>query len=250
MRKALTMVITLILISFPVTLFSQEFNVVLETGLGSYRMSDLKEINKTVLKGLPFDAKITNNFPIYWNYKSCLLYSFRKLVTVGITGSYQSTGSRVSRADYSGEYFFDTKIRSFSPGAIIEFYHPVDKFRISFSNEVGIEYSKLGLKEVIRVNTESQKNEFTFTSENYYYEPAVKLSYPVSFFRLGLVAGYLFDLKREDLSGSDSNNYNLILSDGNPAKSDWSGIRLGASLSFNLFQRFNRDDQTQDYFTR
>jgi hypothetical protein len=236
MRRALTIIFTIILISFPVTLFSQEFNVVLETGFGSYKMSDLKEANKMVIESLPFDAKITDNFPMYWNYKSCLLYSFTKLVTVGITGSYQSSGSRVSRADYSGEYFFDTKIRSFSPGVIVEFYYPVDKFRISFSNEVGIEYTKLGLKEVIRVNTESQKNVYTFTSENYYYEPAVKVSYPVSFFRLGLAAGYRFDFKREDLSGSDSNYGNIILPDEKPAKSDWSGIRLGVSLSFNFFQ--------------
>jgi hypothetical protein len=235
MRNAFKIVVTLILIVLPATLFSQELNVVLEPGLGSFRMNDLKEINDMTLKSLPFEAKITDNFPMYWTYKTSLLFSFRRFVTLGITGCYQSTGSRVSRTDYSGEYSFDTKIRSVSPGIIVEFNYPIGKYRISFSNEAGIEYLKLGLREYLIVNTESNESKYTFTAKNYYYEPTIKASYPVLFFRLGLIAGYLIDVKKEPLSGTDGN---LILSDGNYAASDWSGIRFGASLSFNLFQDF------------
>jgi len=235
MRNALIIIGTLILISFSDTLFSQELNVVLEPGLGSFRMKDLKEINSMTLASLPFDAEIADNFPTYWTYKSSLLFAFRRFVTLGITGCYQSTGSRVSRADYSGEYAFDTRIRSFSPGIIIEFNYNIDKYRLSFSNEVGMEYSRLGLREYLMVGTESHENEYAFTAKNIYYEPAFKVSYPVSFFRVGLIAGYLIDVKREPLSGP---NGNLILSNGKTARSDWSGIRFGVLFSYNIFQAF------------
>lgn len=124
MRKFGIILFVIFQISLPITLFSQELNFILGSGVGSYKMDDLKEFNNIVLKSLPFDARITNNFPIYWNYKSSILYSFKKLLTAGITWSYQSTGSRLSRVDYSGVYSFDSRIRSSTPGIIIELFLP------------------------------------------------------------------------------------------------------------------------------
>lgn len=242
MRNVLITV--LVLISFPAALFSQQLNLVLEPGIGSYAMKDLKEFNNMNLSYLTFDAKLTDNFPVYWYNKLSLQYSLKKLLTFGLTCSYQSTGSRISRADYSGEYSFDTRIRSISPGVIAEFYIPLNAFRISLRNEAGIEFSKLRLNEYLRINTQSKNDEYSFTSQNLYYEPTVRLSYPVSFFRLGIAAGWLFDLKKEILTGSDSNKNNnnninnIILSNGKPATADWSGMRLGVSLSVNVAQIF------------
>ena len=238
-------IIVLVLICFPAAIFSQKLNLVLEPGIGSYGMDDLKELNKMNLGSLPFDAKATSNFPAYWYNKLSLQYSLKKLVTAGITFFYQSTGSRISRADYSGEYSFDNRIRALSPGVMAELYFPINAFMISIRNEAGIEFTKLRLNEYLRINTESNNNKYSFTSQNWYYEPAVKVSYPVSFFRLGIVAGWLFDMKKEILTGSDSNtnNKNIILSGGNPATADWSGMRLGISLSINLLQKFKSNGQ-------
>ena len=238
MRSSLIVLFTLILINIPVSLFSQELNLVWESGLGSYNMNSLKAINNLNLQTLPFEAKITSNFPSYWNNKLSLQYC-RKNIVLGIACSYQSTGSRISRIDYSGKYSFDTSIRSFSPGALIEYCFPVYKFRFSLSNEFGIENSKLGLDELIRINTESDENEYFYKSINYYDEPSIKISYPVLFFRLGLTIGYSFDLKKGVLHGSGANNKDtkLTLSGSGEARSDWSGMRLGASISFNLFQK-------------
>lgn len=233
--------IVYILISLPVPLFAQELNLALEPGIGAYGMKDLKEFNAINLSSLPFDAKITNNFPNYWNNKLLLQYSMKKFLTLGIACSYQSSGSRISRVDYSGEYFFDTKIRAFSPGLLAEFYFPLNKFRFSFNNEAGIEFSKLRLNEYLRINSESKEDEYLFTSKNWYYEPTFKLSYPILFFRLGLVAGYLLDFKKGVFVSS--NNYNIKLSEGKLATSDWSGLRLGLYLSFNLLHIFKSTDQ-------
>ena len=234
------LIIIFVLLSFPTGLFSQQLNLVLEPGIGSYGMKDLKELNKMNLSSLPFDAKATSNFPAYWYNKLSLEYSLKKLLTIGLTFSYQSTGSRISRVDYSGEYSFDNRIMALSPGLRAEIYFRLCAFMVSIRNEAGIEFTKLRLNEYIRINTESKNVKYSFKSQNWYYEPTLKVSYPVSFFRLGLVAGWLFDLKKEILTDSDSNttNKNIILLSGNPATANWSGMRLGISLSVNLSQIF------------
>lgn len=233
--------IVFILTILPVTLFSQELNLVLEPGIGTYGMKDLKEFNTMNLNSLTFDAKITDNFPNYWSNKILLQYSMKKFLTFGIACSYQSTGSRISRVDYSGEYFFDTKIRAFSPGVMAEFYIPLNNFRFSFCNEVGIDFSKLRLNEYIKINSELKEDDYSFTSENWYYEPTVKLSYPILFFRLGITTGYLLELKKGIVVSSD--NQNIKLSDGELVTSDWSGARFGISLSINLLQIFKSTNQ-------
>lgn len=231
--------VALFILNFlPPALFSQELNLVLEMGLGTYRMKDLKEFNTINLSSLPFDAGITDNFPGYWNNKLLMQYSMKKFLTLGIACSYQSTGSRISRVDYSGEYFLDTRISAFSPGIMAEFYIPLKKFRLSFGNEAGIEFSNLRLNEYLKINSESKENEYSFTSHNWYYEPTVRLSYPVLFFRLGIVTGYLLDFKKGIFLSSDLNNYNIKLTDGRTITADWSGARLGISLSVNFLQFF------------
>ncbi|HLP73191.1 MAG TPA: hypothetical protein VK155_09830 [Bacteroidales bacterium] len=228
--------LSLIILSLPAVLPAQELNLVVEPGMGTYRMTDLRELNRLTLNSLLFKAEQTDDFPSYWNYKSSLLFSMKRLVSFGVTFSHESTGARISRADYSGEYRFDTRIRAFSPGAVAEVWFPVNKFIIALSNEAGFEYSKLRLTEYFRVESESEQAAYTFTSKNFYYEPAIKLSYPVWLFRLGISAGYLFDLNRDALSGTDVNVKSIILSNGDKAVSDWSGVRIGASLSYNILR--------------
>jgi hypothetical protein len=236
MKRSPVILFLLILNSISNSLFCQEINFKLEMGSGSYRMGDLKEMNDLDIKSLPFEAKVIDNFPMYWNYNASLLYDFGKWVTAGISGTFQSTGSRVSRSDYSGEYTLDTRVRALSPGAIIEVYYPVGRFRISVSNEAGIEFNRCKLKEVMKINTELQETNYPFTSKNFYYEPAVRVNYPVSFLRFGIFAGYHFDFIKKDLSGTQVNLTSIYLSDGHKAVLDWSGVRIGASLSVSFIR--------------
>jgi len=237
--------VVFLIFSVPVRLFSQNVSVLLEQGIGSYRMNDLKQLNIEVLNSLPFAAKVTENFPLYWNYKLSLMLSIKNDLDIGATCSFQSTGSRISRVDYSGEYSFDSKINALSPGIIAEIHIPLNKLRISFNNEVGIEYSKILLIEHIKISSNLKENRYSFKSQNWYYEPTVRLSYPILFFRLGITGGYLFDFKKGIVRSIDSNNFNIKLSDGKLPTADWSGMRLCATLSFNMSQLFKKDEQVQ-----
>jgi hypothetical protein len=231
MRNA--MLLITMLVTFPNELLSQKLNFVVEQGLGSYKMNDLKQFNNLILNSLPFEAAATENFPAYWNYSASFVLSLNKMA-FGVTCSYQSTGSRISRADYSGEYAFDTKINSVSPGFFAEFHIPLNEFLLSINNEVGIELSKLSLIEYLVIGSVSQEDAYKFKSQNIYCEPSVRLSYPVLFFRLGVGAGYLVDFKKGTFKSTDSDE--IKLSDGNPVTADWSGVRLSATLSFQLFK--------------
>jgi hypothetical protein len=232
-----TTILFFLLLSITAKLFSQELNLGFEFGLGSYKMQDLKEINDNNLNSLPFDARITDNFPLYYYYKPSLMFSISSAISLGIAWSYHSTGSRISLVDYSGEYAFDTRIRSSSPAVIAEFSYPVTVFRIAFSNEVGIESSTADFNELLRIGTQIDKTNYIFKSINVYYEPALKIKYPLAAFRFDLVLGYHIDLSEENLSKSDNSKIHLQLSDNRLARANWSGVRLGAGISYTLFKR-------------
>jgi hypothetical protein len=234
-KKNLTILVAIILVNSAEAVYSQKLNIGVGSGLGSYNMSDLKLVNQENLISLPFNAKVTDNFPMYWNYNASLLYSFRKWVGVGINGSFQSTGSRTSRTDYSGEYFFDARIHSVSPGIIIEIFYPAGKPEFYFRNEAGIEFTKLTLSQFIKVGTFTQTDSYSFSADNFYYYPSLAVTYPLLFLRIGLSAGYLIDIKREALTNSTQGSI-LINSGTKTADADWSGFRIGVSVTYNLFQ--------------
>jgi hypothetical protein len=227
------------------TLFSQELNICFETGLGTFKVNDLKEINNMTLKSLPFDAKLVSDFPLYWNYKPSIKFSFAEFLTLGLGWSYQSTGSRISLEDYSGEYYFDTKIKASSPIFIFEVSQQVSKYLISFSNEVGYSFSKVSFKECLKVGTNKQEESYAFKSDCYYYEPGMKFSCPLSAFKLGLFVSYLYDLKKGKLYGAEDKNLYLRLSNGNHAQTDLSGVRFGVTFSYNLLHRKTPSNEKQ-----
>lgn len=240
-RNSFFNVILFILVSD--ILYSQKLEISVGSGLGSYRMADLKELNLNNLNSLSFNARQLDDYPSYLNYQSSLLFSLKELVAFGVSFSYASTGSRISRSDYSGEYQFDTKIRGLSPGVILELYMPVNKFIISFRNEAGFEYSKLWINEYLRIRSDSEELEYKFTAKNSYYEPSIRLSYPVWLFRASVSAGYLLELKKRTLLSTSANNFAINLPSGEKAASDWSGVRVGLSFSFNILQFWRSMDK-------
>lgn len=230
----------LIISSFPVALFSQELNIGFESGTGSYSMNDLKELNNVYRGSLPFDARITENFPNYWYYRPSISYSFKKNVTLGAAWSFHSTGSRISLADYSGEYSFDMIINSSSPALFLDFFYPVSGFRFVFGNELGMDYSNLTVNENLKIGSYTNGSSNKFKSQSFYYEPDLKILYSVLFMKIGLSAGYHLDLQNGDIASANNKKAFLMSSSGEKARSNWSGFRIGASLTFNMFRIFNK----------
>jgi hypothetical protein len=131
-------------------------------------------MNNLIKDALPFDVKTTVNFPSFWYYKPTMIYSLEKYVNIGIAWSYQSSGSRISRQDYSGEYYFDNKIHKTSPSIIVGLELPISKLQLVLSNELGIEYSKLEVKEFISVGEFQHSDIYKYKSVNYFYLPNIE----------------------------------------------------------------------------
>jgi len=232
--------IILIIALFPgtllINLFSQEFHIVTGTGIGHYNMMELKEFNEEKIESLPFETKALENFPMFWNYNVEALYVSKKYVSIGLQGAYFSTGSRISRVDYSGEYLFDIKLNAISPALLIGFYIPLSKYRITINNIFGISYSKIVCKEHLKTDVESVQNKYVYDATNLYYMPQLNLSRAIYGFRIAFYIGYHFDMKRNKIVAED---YRVQVQEpalNNNTKLNWNGIQMGISLSYNVLR--------------
>lgn len=212
---------------------SQELVLEYEQGLGSYTMADLKDLNDVVKEGIPLNIKLVNDFPMYWYFRPKAGIKISRFET-GIVYSFQSTGSRISAKDYSGEYHFDTRVRSHTPGMYVG-YHPATIGRIGFKTQVtgGIILSKLEMNEFLEVYPETLIDESQkYDGQNYYVEPGLSIVYPLPKIQLALNLGYNFQFGDQAFYADKTKDYVLQnMNTGDTYKPDWSGIRIGISIS-------------------
>lgn len=227
-------ILLLILSSYCSIAYSQDIELGIQTGIGTYNMKDLKGLNEVFFKSLPFQVKMISNYPSYFYYKPTFLLSFNKF-RIGLQASYYSTGSRISSKDYSGEYLYDTRINCIAPSVYGDFslFQLFGKCKVMLYSEGGVTFSQLSLKEDLTVDNENLTNSsYAFKSRNYYIEPGLKLEYQLSkLMNIGLDAGYFAQFGKNDFV-SDKNE---VLNNRNETIGpDWSGLRVGLSLSVSL----------------
>jgi len=213
---------------------SQKIETGIQYGLGSYSMTDLKEINGISAKLIPFDTKLTHDFPPYFYYRPFIILKLKK-ISFGPVFTFQSTGSRISARDYSGEYLLDMVVSSNGPGIYDElllFDH--NKLHYSFYSTIGTLFSNLKMKESLVVNDESLTDEkYKFKSFNYYLEAGLKISYSYKFLDFGFSAG--FQIQAGDGSFRYSENKDMKLTNtetNNPVRPEWNGFRAGLSVLY------------------
>ncbi len=215
---------------------SQEFKLSFQTGYASFKMNELKDFNTYYQSLYPFDSKVVDNFPSYYYYCPMVAFQYKRLTT-GFLCSYQSTGSRVSAKDYSGELQFDMKISSYSPGSYFSYdFIKRSNLEMSVYSSIGLFYSKLKVKEKFAI-TDVDSSTFTnsYTSAGPYFEPGLQFNYVYQNFTIGYYLGYFLQLTSDDFySGNDYTDplYNTNKEDNvNP---DWTGIRTGITLSYSI----------------
>lgn len=229
----------LILVSVKVN--SQQFLIGYQPGTGTYSMKELKTLNETIMKSLPFDTKTVTNFPPFINHGASFLFNIGRVYT-GLTYTFFSTGSRVSGKDYSGEYHFDMLINSSAPGI----YASVGllqkgKAVFSFYAASGVMFSNLETNEYLKVQENILSDEtFKFKSFNLFTESGFKITYPVKFLDIGLNAGYAFQYYNRFFKYEENKEMYLINPvSGKRIKSGWNGFRAGLSV----FYTFNSPDR-------
>lgn len=216
---------------------AQDLKISFQTGYGFYDMNTFKDITKDANESLAFETKIISNYPPYNYYQPMIIIVNNKL-ELGFFYLFQTTGSRISSVDYSGEYLFDSKINSHSPGILIGYeIKEYDKISIGLNVLVGFTFNTLKFNESLKLNKELVSDEEnTLTSENPYFKPNLKITYSINRFSSSINVGYLKEFFRNNytLEGARANH---IPVETKFSESDiWDGIRIGISFSYTMIK--------------
>jgi len=232
-------VISLFFISSFISASCQQFGFGFLSGIATYSMQGLKNINTSVIQGLPFDAKIVDNFPAYFYYQPKMVLSFGNFA-FGLVCSFQSSGSRVSAKDYSGEYRFDMKVRSNSPGIYTELrISTEDRFNFNLYSIVGPSFTNLEIQEYFNIaNTILTNSINKYKAQNYYFEPGINFQVPVKAISFSLSLGYLIHIGDQAFySGSDKKNVLYDTKNNVKVSPDWRGLRAGLSVCYSFIKQ-------------
>ncbi|MFA5971610.1 MAG: hypothetical protein WC780_04590 [Lentimicrobiaceae bacterium] len=222
-------------LSLALNSFSQKSDGGIEVGAGFFQMKEFKVINEEVLKDLPFEAKITDNFPANIVYKGYFHHTYQNNFGIGFKISFSSTGSLISREDYSGSYYFKNQAHYYSPGFIFDYcIYSFPRLNIVLYNEIGWEFNVGKFHENLTVNGQTQEDELEYRSVNIFTEPGCKVVYSYSSsINVGLYAGYLIDTHRE-IKPLETSFKTKELYDIRYGKNsfNWTGLRFGISISY------------------
>ena len=213
---------------------AQHVKVGYQIGLGTYSMNALKNINDQVLESLPFDSKVVDNFPGYLYFRPSVSLVFAGY-SIGLIYTFQSTGSRISAKDFSGEYSFDTKVHSSAPGIYGDLkIFSKKKNTLCINSAAGILFYKLNTHESLTLQSSQVQNQvIDFKAQNFFMEPGLSYYYSMGSFCLGLNAGYFITIGNQAFYYGDINKTKLHdYKNQQDVKPDWNGIRAAFSISY------------------
>jgi len=211
-------------------LAGQELRASFTAGVGTYRMQSLKTYIEIVNESLPFSPDLVDAFPPSLWYSAEVAVS-RGDFSWGLAVSYNSTGSRVSLKDYSGEYLSDRMLSAISPGFTAEYLLPPLAARITLTPGaiLGVTFSTMKVDETLVVDEEFiDDNHEDFGAFSLYSGPSLSLAWAMtSAVSLELQTGYILNygigrFKPKKERDSWSGSYEI--------HPDWNGLRCGLSL--------------------
>ena len=228
---SLTMLAALLL---PADLTGQELRASFTAGVGTYRMQSLKTYIEIVNESLPFSPDLVDAFPPSLWYSAEVAVS-RGDFSWGLAVSYNSTGSRVSLKDYSGEYLSDRMLSAISPGFTAEYLLPPLAARITLTPGamLGVTFSTMKVDETLVVDEEFIDDYHEdFGAFSLYSGPSLSLAWAMtSAVSLELQTGYILNygigrFKPKKERDSWSGSYEI--------HPDWNGLRCGLSLCISI----------------
>jgi hypothetical protein len=224
--------VMLLLMSLAYPLKSQQVKIAFQTGIATFAMNEMQRLNDHIISSLAFDTRLTSDFPPYIYYRPMIMMKFNRS-SLGVMYAFQSTGSRITGKDYSGEYRFDMKIKSKSPGVYLDLdVVSMKQAILSVYTIFGWFASYLEINEIFTIpGIIDVDYTYEYKSYNYSLEPGINFSYPVKFAGVALNAGYLIQMGKQAFY-ADKNMDNIIYDakTRQPVKPGWSGLRIGLSV--------------------
>lgn len=206
--------------------FSQKGTIFFETNYNTYSHSSLssfqKELSDDIDPRIPI--KTTDNFPSSIGFT--LGYEINKIKTSFFI-SYNSTGGKISYADYSGVIRLEQPLNSFALGGM---YH----LKLNNNFKVGFKafsmFTNLKLNSYTRIGDIESKDILKFNSVDIGVGTSIIYEYPISFFYIRAQLGFDFVLGG-NLNFTDIENAHLINKGGQKVKTNWTGFRSGIGIS-------------------
>lgn len=210
------------------------YELSVESGLGSYLMSDLKNLQNTIISKSEIPILKTTSFPSYFNY-SIKYGILNNRGFAGYTGGFMSTGARSSISDYSGYYASDINcvalhIGYYSRKALANYQLLKRPVEIGYILNGSLLYSFVTMKDNLKLYgiDELINESYTFNSMGVYTEPLFYATYMFSkHIGVELNAGGAISLSLP-LYYEDSRNVVTIYDKSRFA--NWSGYRLSIGL--------------------
>jgi hypothetical protein len=222
-----------------------QVNVSGRIGIGFYSMSSLKDYQEKRIEALsPIPAEIVTEFPPDVNYKAFISFPGRDNQTrFRFYYGFQTTGSRISLADYSGNLTLDMIVNGHMLGAEFEaFSTPVLKvINLKGYLCLGTSTTILKMRDHLDVGENKQDESYTFYSHGLDVEPGLRATYKYKKLEFGISLAYLQDAElyfymkgnKKVKLGYDSEH--LVFP-------GWSGVRTGFEVSFNLSGKTNTSE--------
>jgi len=127
---------------------AQNIELMFTGGMAGYSMSELKKLNTEVQDQVLFNTKLTENFPMTFQFGGHFAVLFSNNYKLGLIYAFNSTGSRIASSDYSGSYRFDNVVRGQTIGILNGFrVYDYKVFRIDFQANLGFVSSNLKIEE-------------------------------------------------------------------------------------------------------
>ena len=87
------------------SVFGQKAGLKFSFGVASYRMDDMKELQKYILSTYPVEGKITSSFPPFSTFSLTVVRELYEQIRIGGGYGFSTTGGKSSYADYTGNIF-------------------------------------------------------------------------------------------------------------------------------------------------
>ena len=215
------------------TIHAQDLRISFQTGYGFYDMSSFTNITKEVYKNLPFESKIISNYPPY-NYYQPMIILTNDRFDIGVLYLFQTTGSKISSKDYSGEYLFDSKINCHSPGIILGYkIKEYNKINIGLSVQAGLNFNTLKYIESLQVDNQVINDDKSiFTANNFYFKPDLNFSYTWKRLSGNLNIGYLKEIFRDNYTLEGASENYIPVNEKFTESDVWDGFRIGITFSY------------------
>lgn len=198
-------------------------------GFSTFNHEDLRKMNQTTIEGLPFKAKILDEFEPNFNFGGYSQYNLFNNFWIGPDYHYYYTGSRIGLKDYSGEFSFDQYLKTHALGVKMDFVlTEIDRLKFLLQINSGGSFSKWEIDSKLSIGDESEIQTNNFKGFSWYAQPSIVVNYKVNdYFLLVASAGYSIDLTKK--YKYEANRDVEVTTNPN-----WSGIRLALGIEFEL----------------